>query len=705
MSIRRKISFLAVFVALIVLTAAYAQADRRRSTNRGPSQPEKVAVIPTVADFSTTQLEHYIGNEALAFVLPGLEIEVESITIPADRKPVVELFVRDRFGNALDRTGQATLGEISISFILAYYNPENREYYPYTTRTATGAEGTALQGSTDSRGTWTNLEVGHYEYKFGTTLPADYPADLTHTLGIYAERSIDIPEFELDKTYYDNVIEDFVPAGGAVDETWDKIADQSCNNCHDQLAFHGGSRREVKLCVLCHTEGTGDPDSGSSVDMEIMIHKIHMGANLPSVQAGEPYQIIGYRGSVHDYSDVHFPQDIRNCDTCHVGLDPDAAPSQSHLYYTEPTIDACGSCHDNINFVTGENHPAGPAADGTCTTCHQPDGAEFGPSILGAHTIPAKSNQLEGLNYEIVKVENVEPGVAPTAYFRVTNDAGDVIDGTTLSRFGPRYAGPTTDYTTLVLTGTASFDAATGLTSFTYSEALPEDATGTWAFSADVYRFVDIMQPGGDDPINVREAAFNNVYYAAIGGGTPEPRRDIVAIEECNVCHDMLALHGGQRLNTEDCVLCHNPTATDEEVRPAAAGEPQTITFKFMIHRIHKGAELTRDFTVYGYRSSVHNYNDVHFPGRLSSCENCHVNNSEQLPLPATAEPVVTPREFFSPMGPAAAACLGCHDSKDAAAHAFLNTAFFPGSTDPAESCGVCHGTGAEWSVDRVHAE
>lgn len=697
-------SLLAVFAVLIMLTAAHAQSARRRSTSPPPDAPQ-MAVIPTVDDFSTKQVEHYIGNEGIAYILPGLQITVESVEIPSDRKPVVELYLKDNFGNPVDRLGMATPGSISVRFILSWLNPDNREYVPYTKRTATGAAGSFLQGSTDSGGTFTDLEVGHYMYKFGTTLPADYPASMTHTLGIYATRDINIPEFHIEKRYVDNVLESFVPAGGPVTVKWDKLATQSCNNCHDTLALHGGSRREVGLCVLCHAEGTGDPDSGNTVDFEVMIHKIHMGADLPSVQAGTPYQIIGFRGSVHDYSEIEFPQDKRNCKTCHYGQGNSPATTQSELWYTEPSTDACGACHDNVNFVTGEGHAAGPAENGTCTTCHQPDGAEFGPSIIGAHTIPEKSEQLEGLKFEIVDVSNVGPGMQPTVVFAITDNAGNAVNGADLDRFAPNYAGPTTDYTTLVRSGgETSFDTATGWTSFTFDEAMPDDASGTWAFSADVYRFVNITTPGDGDPIRVREAAYNNVAYKAITGNLM-PRRQVVDIDNCNVCHNRLALHGGQRLNTEECIMCHNPTATDEDVRPADQLPAQTITFKFMIHRIHKGHELTRDFTVYGFRGSVHNYNELHFPGHINNCEKCHVNDSYIPPLPSTAAPVIALREFYSPLGATAGACLGCHDTRDAAAHAFLMTTDFGGTGQIAEACGVCHGEEADWSVERVHAE
>ena len=101
-----------------------------------------------------------------------------------------------------------------------------------------------------------------------------------------------------------------------------------------------------------------------------MIHKIHRGENLPSVEAGTPYQIIGNSQSVHDFSNVAFPQDIRNCATCHA-RSGDAGRQLVHV----PEPAACASCHDDVNFATGENHPAGAQADDSqCASCHQPEG-------------------------------------------------------------------------------------------------------------------------------------------------------------------------------------------------------------------------------------------------------------------------------------------------------------------------------------------
>src|SRR5450756_1532459 len=106
---------------------------------------------------------------------------------------------------------------------------------------------------------------------------------------------------------------------------------------------------DTALCVLCHTSQSTDFASGNTVDLKVMIHKIHSGPSLPSVAAGTPY-FIG--NDSHNFSDVLFPQDRRNCQTCHIG-------AQAANYKTKPSAEACGSCHDNANFATGQNHAGG----------------------------------------------------------------------------------------------------------------------------------------------------------------------------------------------------------------------------------------------------------------------------------------------------------------------------------------------------------
>ena len=107
-----------------------------------------------------------------------------------------------------------------------------------------------------------------------------------------------------------------------------------------------------------------------------------------------------------------------------------------------------------------------------------------------------------------------------------------------------------------------------------------------------------------------------------------------------------------------------------------------------MIHRIHTGEELTQDYTVYG-SADCHNFNEVLYPGRPPQLRGvprrATVRTCRSPPAPTRSSP---PRDYFSPQGPGTAACLGCHDNEDAAAHAYLNTTTFPGSTKPSEACG-----------------
>jgi OmcA/MtrC family decaheme c-type cytochrome len=689
---------IAIFIALIAPAASAADTGRKRAV--APPAPSK-------SIYTTKDVEAFLPTDVINYIRPGLKIKVNSVVIGSDRKPVVDLSLTDDFDQPIDRNGKTTPGAVSISLIMAVYDPATRQYTAYTTRVQTSPANSphpnvsATQAGTDSGGVFTDFETGHVKYAFKTVLPSGFDQSKTHTLGIYATRNmID----SVGKNYYANVEYDFRPDGAIVTEKWDKMRETStCNSCHDQLNAHGGSRREVKLCALCHTPQTVDPDTGNTVDFKVMIHKIHSPGELT-----KPLVIIGNAQSVHDFSGVTFPQDVRNCKTCHEGSVATNKGAQSDVWYTKPGREACGSCHDDINWATGANHPGGAQAnDNACASCHQPASAtEFDASIKGAHTIPTKSTQLKGITATVVSVKDLVAGKKPTAVFSLKNGDGTAIDPTKLATFSPIVAGPTSSYSWYRREEgrtTGVFDPTSGNLTFTFANALPADASGTWTVSADIRRNATLKRGDGGADIAVQESTINPIKYTAITG-LLSPRRTVVTTAQCNQCHETLSLHGGQRNTTEECVICHNPVENDSARRPANAGAPESVSFQRMIHRIHTGEELTQDFTVFAFGGVATNFNEVTFPGDRRNCAKCHAGNSHLLPLPTGISNVTTLRDYFTSQGPATAACLGCHDGRDAAAHAFLNTVTFPGTNIPAEACATCHGTGKDWAVDKVHA-
>ncbi len=700
-------------LAIFGLTAAGVAVPFRRAIVGG-SNPAVVSgrrsLMTSPAAYATGARERYLTTDQFGYIRPGFNITINSVTIPADRQAVVDFSLTDDLDQPLDRAGKVTPGVISMSFILAWWDPVLRQYTSYTTRQDTSLSTspfpnvTVTQAGADSAGSagFTDLALGHATYRFKTVLPASYDQTKTTTLGIYATRNLtDI----LGKNYYANVEYDFRPDAQAFTDKWDMIAQAACNSCHNPLSAHGGSRQDVKLCVLCHSPQSVNPDTGNTVDFKVMIHRIHDASNLPSVVAGTPYQIINSHG-FSDFSTVVFPQDIRNCTKCH------AAPAtQAANYYTFPGQAACGSCHDNLNFATGANHQGGiQVGDSHCASCHVPQGdAEFDASVIGAHTVPFKSKQLKGLDAEILTVTNAAPLQNPTVTFKLTNGDGTPVDPASLPASGGSLnvvlGGPTVEYSFFPpFREDASKGAFNGtVVTYTFTHAIPADATGTWSASIEARRPVQIdggtNADGSPRPLSVTEGAINPVFAVLVTDTTPVARRQIVSLDKCNQCHDQLRLHGEQRFVIEECVICHNPNGDDSARRPAANLPTESISFQRMIHRIHTGENLEKDFIIYGFGGSVNNFKEVRFPGDRRDCEKCHVNGSQQVPLPLTNLPVIhTENDWYHPVQTTAAACLGCHDSREAAAHAFVNTAPF------GEACGACHAPDDDFSVDKVHA-
>jgi len=675
--------------ALVILPMSNTRVTRVVS-REGAAQSSDPKTI-----YTPQQKEYWLSADEFGYVRPGVNITVNSITqVGPGSHPVVDITMTDDLGQPLDRQGKITPGVVEAEFIIARYNPDSRDYTNYTSIAfGPGAPPTPLH---DVGGTWQDIDLGHSVYTFGLAMPASLQVTDTQTLGIYASRSLkDIIGKDYDAP---SVIQSFRPDGGTVGPSFDALDISACNTCHNPLSMHGQFGppiQDVKLCVMCHTPDFPLTSTGQSLNFKVFIHKLHAGANLPSVQAGTPYVI----SPGTDFSTVVFPQDIRNCATCHT-----TPAGTGTTWYTYPGRAACQSCHDNVDFATGANHPAGPQADDSrCASCHQPQGVEYDASIMGAHTIEYKSTQLHGLTMEILSVSNSAPGQAPVVVYQVKDKNGISLDPRPFDTLRFTMSGPSTDYGIKPISESAQATTTWDGTKATYAfqTPIPADATGTWAMTCDVEWAVVLHRGDGQPDItDFTESPLNPVYYMAVTDPQPVPRRVVVDLANCNTCHDRLALHGGQRLNTQGCVICHNAVNDDSHRRPADQNPPESISMQRLIHRIHTGENLVQDYTVYGFGGSKHTFNDVLFPGDRRDCAKCHAADTQQVSAnpPAGLLPTTTLRDWYTPMQHYAAACLGCHDSKPAAAHAFTMTAPF------GEACASCHGVDAEFAVDKVHA-
>jgi len=289
-------------------------------------------------------------------------------------------------------------------------------------------------------------------------------------------------------------------------------------------------------------------------------------------------------------------------------------------------------------------------------------------------------------------------------------------------------AGPTTDY------GYTSFgkDVTTngyvsenpvptakcssdGTCTYTFTHAVPAGATGTYAIGIEARRGYTIL-PGTTKETATEYGAKNVVKYFSVDGSPVAPRRQVVDVAKCNGCHSTLSLHGENRNQIEQCVLCHNPSENDAARRVVAtvaadkALPPQAINFALMVHKIHTGEKMSSEFnttyTIVGFGGSHNDFTEVRYPtmgptgsvGDTAKCDMCHVNNSETV-FPIGKNNVADTQGLLNPAPATTSACTACHQNKSALAHAVSNT-------DPkfGESCDVCHAAGAEFDVNKVHA-
>ncbi|MBS1856074.1 MAG: OmcA/MtrC family decaheme c-type cytochrome [Acidobacteria bacterium] len=660
------------------------------------------------AGFTPREKAYYASPDQVNFVRPGFNITIVSAKVAADGTASIDFKITDSKGLGLDRLGVTSPGSVTLGFLLGYIPAGQKQFVTYATRTRTSTDGKnqVVQSTSDSGGTYTQVADGEYVYTYGVKAPSGWDKTASHRFAIYGNRNL--TEFDMG-TNYDDAFVDLVPGGGTPAPR-DVVRTPACNSCHDQLAFHGGSRRSVEVCIICHTPNLQDPN-GPTADFKVMIHKIHAGSALPSVQAGGTYNI----GS-SDWSSVVFPSDVRRCASCH---DPKSGAAQANAWYTNPSRAACGSCHDDVNFATGQNHVNLPqVSDNQCADCHIPKGeTEFDASIQGAHILPQEAPSRPGIVVTLVKVDNGVAGKTPTVTFTLKDFSGNPIPMSTMqasstNRLALNMAGPTTDYGTtnfgsdVTTPGYVSESAlsaaqcgADGTCTYTFKHAVPADAKGTFAIGSEARR-VYTVAPGTVNQADTRYGADNKVIYFSVDGSPIVPRRHVVDISKCNGCHTRLSMHGENRNNTEYCVFCHNPSNSSGT---GSAAVP--IDLSVMVHKIHFGDNMQALGTTYKIGSS--DFSDVRYPafgptgnpGNTMDCTMCHVNGSEAV-FPIGKNNVKYPNGLQDPMPATTAACTACHQSRSAMAHAASQT-----DAKMGESCDVCHAADADFAISKVHAQ
>jgi len=703
---------------------------------------------PAASSNETCELCHGPGRIADLAIMHGIEpspvqlaepaellVTIDDVTVSVGGEVDVAFTIVDGDGDAW-----VDLGGSDVRMTLAQLQPavggDPSRWQSYLVKTETPAPGVGTGDGGDelqatyqhaSGGTLAHLGAGAYGFRFGSDdgssdmdirdvvasgvspVAVPYDADFTHRVAMQFSNSLPVRG---------NPTLDFVPSGAAL-STRAIVDTATCNSCHNELALHGGGRKDVEYCVTCHNPGSVDANSDQSVDLTVMTHRIHAGRHLPSVEAGGEYAIWGYRDSKHDYSEVGFPQTLSNCEKCHDtdnGQTPDA-----DNYATMPNQAACGSCHDDVDFPSGAGHNGIAQADNSaCAGCHDAD------AIRAVHTPP---EQVLAANFEY-NVEDVSHSIVTgmvDVRFSVTNPADgdsayDILQDPEFTADASRLAvlvgWDTRDYHNtgsgraaaqplsidpLSAGSTPATDNLDG--TFTVTATLPPGAMGSGAVAIEGHPAGD----PGDGVYDVRVPVRSAFEFFAITDVGPVPRRaPIDVVDRCGNCHGSLSMHGANRTDEgQVCVMCHNPNATDIARRPddhtsidtltADGKKEETIDFKVLIHAIHGAAKRPEPFVVWGYGSTEHVFGpeEVTFPGILSRCDACHSDDSYTLPLApgvlgttidtapdaamradASDEALNDPDDDLN-VSPTAAVCSACHSAQVAKAHMEHNGASF----------------------------
>lgn len=628
-----------------------------------------VSALPTNSAIVTASAvaanDTAINTSASFTVLQNAGIPAFTINSP----PVVNFAV---FSDGKVKTGLTTTNvRFAIAKLVPGISGTSDQWVSYivkqvSAKAGVGPDGTPVLASAPQATTDTAVasqlvynSAGYYSYTFSTDIKAvagvSYEPSLTHRVAIQLSYKNAAGEDVLVNPYFDFNIVDGKSVMVTDSSKTRKMSDvASCNGCHEKLALHGGGRVDTQYCVMCHNPGTVDPESGNILDMSTMVHKIHAGKLLKSQLAagGEDYAIWGYGNTKHDYAEVGFPQDLRNCSVCHTASNPNTP--QGDNWKTKISKEACLTCHANkagsawntshtaiaVSVLKSVTAKATDMGNQLCSGCH------LGDVTISPERVHWNQNEENAANYKM-NIESAvfndtadKKGRTVSVTYSLTNPvSGAVWDlKSDAKKFGSlrlvlAYQNMTSQISNgqpLAITEFSAYNnggssanvfANTGVNlggnRFRVDIRLPDDtAIAVASGTARVVSYGQVVENklSVKTRLEITPVVSANIVVqhtskdVLLTGNALNPRRAIVSNEKCNVCHGALgttsgsntadnAFHSGARNTVESCVVCHDANRASSTIMTNGLAFNESYQFKRMIHGIHGNSVRTSPFT------------------------------------------------------------------------------------------------------------
>lgn len=193
--------------------------------------------------------------------------------------------------------------------------------------------------------------------------------DGTYKLDMHGARQITVTRFTEPTTYTegaDSTVTKLLFGAATTVTDVVRIDPLACYGCHEQLQFHGGSRRSVEACLQCHgsagTENsppyidpTGGNPFGTAAEFRHLLHRLHIDV-FPATPGG-----------------------VQDCAKCHGENTawtlpaPRVHPQQTFL--TRAWFVACSSCHDSVSAISHMDVNTNGNGAEACEVCHGEDDA------------------------------------------------------------------------------------------------------------------------------------------------------------------------------------------------------------------------------------------------------------------------------------------------------------------------------------------